>query len=158
MNPVRKTIMPNPGTVDLSLDDYRFTPSIKDIHFDAYQPKQQRIPTLSDIADQNTGSIEGTPGQPLPANATLPGIHEFLGTGTVRLSPELLLQITNEIKQEVMGEIKTLLRAAISRQVCQTVGVASKDLQKRIQGDIEASIPGLVADAMRHVAKEDKQE
>ncbi len=152
MIPVRKPITPNSGTVDLSQDDYRFTPSIKDVHFDVHYTVDHHIPTLSDVADHDYLALEESFEEPLaefPADdAAVESIKETLDTGTIRLSPDLLQQIVKEMKAEVMAEVKTLLRTAISRQVCQTVGIATKDLRKRIQNEVESTLPELVSSAV----------
>ncbi len=146
MKPVRK-LQPSAGdNSDTPASNPRASRSEMNDYFDVHYSVDGEVPTLSESGERSYLFLEmpdadATASIPVPDTGS---INEILNTGTVRISPELLQQIAQEIKEEILDEVKSLLRTTIPRQVCQAISVASKDMHRRIQAEVEVSLPELM--------------
>lgn len=114
---------------------------VEEVQFSA----EYDIPTLSDIADLNQA-----PRRPMqaPAKPVQNENGQVVNAGTIILSPELLRQITEEVRREVMRDVRQALRSSLSKAVCQTVGIATKDMRTRLQKELEMALPSMIEDTV----------
>lgn len=132
---LRKPPLNNPG------HNTAAAPGVEDVQFAA----DYDIPTLSDIADVNPAPARQ---QRRPQSRYSAPETQIVNAGTIILSPELLRQITEEVKREVLRDVRAALRTTLSRAVCQTVGVATRDMRSRIQKQIEEALPEMIEDTV----------